>query len=448
MSASNRRDFLRHTGTAAAGAALAWSGAIAADKANDRVTVGVIGTGGMGSNHTRMLAGRKDVAVAYVCDPDAERLDKAAKSVVEAGGAEPKKVKDLRKVLDDPAVDAVWIATPDHWHGPAAILACDAGKHVYVEKPCSHNIREGRLMVEAARRKNRIMQVGTQSRSSEHVIKAMQALREGVIGEVLVAKAWNSQRRGNIGKGKPGEPPSNLDYDLWIGPAPMVPYQSNRLHYGWHWWYDFGTGDMGNDGVHDIDLARWGLGVETQPSTVTALGGKYVFDDDQEFPDTQYVIFEYQAPPGPPPMGLTKGGLSQKKQLIYEHRIWSPYFQEGHENGNAFYGTKGVMVLGKKDGWKVTLEGNKPGPSMSGTFNLPAHHNNFLDCIRGNKRPNAAIEIGHLSATLCHLGNLATRFARTLHFDPKSEQITGDSEAGKLVRRSYREGHWAVPKGI
>jgi predicted dehydrogenase len=391
----------------------------------------------MGSSHLGQLARRSDVQIAYVCDPDAQRLAKAAQAVESAGGKLPRVVPDLRQVLDEKAVDAVWIATPDHWHGPAAILACDAGKHVYVEKPCSHNIREGRLMVEAARRHRRIVQVGMQSRSTAHVMKAMQALREGVIGDILVAKAWNSQKRGNIGHDKPGTPPANFDYDLWVGPVPMVPFQGNRHHYTWHWWYDFGTGDMGNDGVHDLDIARWGLGVDTHPSTVAAIGGKYFFDDDQQFPDTQYVAFEY---PG-------AGKVGHKKQLIYEHRIWSPYHQEGYENGNAFYGTKGVMILGKGGGWKILGEKNKPGATMTGATDLPAHHTNFLESIRTGKPPHAEIGIGHLSATLCHLGNLACRVGRVLHFDPQTEQILKDTEAAPLVRRTYREGHWAVPKG-
>jgi predicted dehydrogenase len=358
--------------------------------------------------------------------------------VRDRSGQEPKSCRDLREILDDKNVDAVFIAAPDHWHAPATILACDAGKHVYVEKPCAHNIREGRLMVEAARRNHRIVQVGTQSRSTEHIIKAMEALKEGIIGEILVAKAWNSQRRGSIGRQQPSDPPPHLDFDAWLGPAPHRPYQSNMLHAIWRWWYDFGVGDIGNDGVHDIDIARWGLGVERHPNTIAALGGKHFFDDDQQWPDTQYVVYEY-AP---------DDGVGRTKQLIFEQRIWSPYFQEGHENGNAFYGTKGVMILGKKDGWSVTLERNKPGPSMAGAFSLPSHHQNFFDCLRSGEQPNADILVGHHSAALCHLGNIATLTRRTVTFDPRAEEVVGDPEAAKMVRRQYREGHWAVPKDV
>ena len=228
----------------------------------------------------------------------------------------------LRKVLDDSEVDAVYIATPDHWHAPAAILALAAGKHVYVEKPCCHNVREGRLMVEAAKRAGKVLQVGTQSRSAPFLQEAIQRLHEGAIGEVLVAKAWNSQRRGSIGKTQPSQPPPQLDFDRWVGPAPMVPYRSNMLPGIWRWWYDFGCGDIGNDGVHDIDVALWGLGVKTHPTRVTCLGGKNFFDDDQQFPDTQYAICEY--PRDGAPSGRTT-------QLIFEQRIWSPYLQEGYE---------------------------------------------------------------------------------------------------------------------
>lgn len=430
---NNRRHFLQQSGMVAAGL---YATSVNAKENREPIRVAVIGCGGMGSGHLRELASRKDVRVEYVCDPDKDRLARAAKTAEGLSKHTPKTTNDFREVLKDKSVRAVWIATPDHWHGPAAILACEAKKHVYVEKPCSHNIREGRLMLEAARRNKCVMQVGTQSRSTEHVQKAMQLLKEGVIGDILVAKAWNSQRRGNIGHQKPREnPPANLDYDLWVGPAPMVPFQANRHHYTWHWWYDFGTGDMGNDGVHDIDIARWGLGVETHPTNVSALGGKYFFDDDQQFPDTQYVVFEY---PG-------KGKVGERRQLIYEHRIWSPYRQSGHENGNEFYGTKGMMTLGKNGGWQIFHERNKPGPSMKGSVSVRANHDNFLECIHSGKRPNADIEIGHLSATLCHLGNLASRFGTTLEFDPEKETITNHEEAAKLVTRKYREGHWAIP---
>jgi predicted dehydrogenase len=430
-----RRQFLNRTAVLGVGTvAMSITPRTRAAEANNKIVLGIIGPGGMGTNLLKSFAAQPDVAVAWVCDPDSERAAKAAQTSEQISGKRPKVEKDLRRVLEDKSVDAVIIATPDHWHAPATILACEAGKHVYVEKPCSHNIREGRLMIEAARRHRRVVQVGTQSRGTSHVRRAMELLHGGAIGDVLVAKAWNSQHRGSIGRAKPSEPPSHLDFDLWIGPAPLVPYQSNLLPGVWRWWYAFGTGDMGNDGVNDLDLARWGLGVETHPTTISAVGGKYFYDDDQQFPDTQTVVFEYA------------GEGARKRQLIYEQRLWSPYVQEGHENGNAFYGTNGMLILGKHGGWQLFGPKNALREKMSGEVENTPHHRDFLECIRSGSRPNADIEINHLSTTLCHLGNIATRVRRTLTFDPKSEQIMNDREAGALVRREYRKDHWAVPK--
>jgi predicted dehydrogenase len=434
-----RRSFLQQTGAGVAGIASLTSASYAqVAGANERMLIGVIGPGGMGSNHIQTLNTQKDIQIAKVCDVDQNRLVAAAKLATQ-DGREPQQVTDMRRILEDRDIAAVFIATPDHWHAPATLLALEAGKHVYVEKPCAHNIREGRLMVDAARRHRKICQVGTQTRSSEHAITAMQLLREGAIGDILAVRVWNSQLRRNIGKLKPTDPPATLNYDSWVGPAPMLPYQANRLHGVWRWWYNFGTGDMGNDGVHDLDIGRWGLGVDTHPSTVTALGGKYFFDDDQEFPDTQTVVFEWPS----------AGKNGRKKQLIFEQRIWSPYKMEGYENGDAFYGTSGMMIFGKESGWKLYGPRNKEIKSMEGSPNLLAHHRNFFDCIRKGEaaRPNADIEIGHLSATLCHLGNIATRVRRVLNFDPKTEEILNDKEASPLVRRQYRD-HWATPRGL
>jgi predicted dehydrogenase len=438
MQTTERRTFLKSAGLGAAALAMGSTSTRAADP--NRVIAAVIGPGGMGSAHVKNLVTRKDVELAYVCDVDATRLKGAAEIVTSATGKEPKAVKDLRQVLDDKNVQAVWIATPDHWHAPAAILALDAGKHVYVEKPCCHNIREGRLMADAVKRSGKMLQVGTQSRSTAVVMEAMQRIREGEIGEVLVAKAWNSQRRGSIGKTQPSDPPPHLDYDAWVGPAPMVPYRANMLPGVWRWWRDFGCGDIGNDGVHDIDVACWGLGVTTHPSTATCLGGKYFFDDDQQFPDTQYAIFEYPAD-GPP--------AGRKKQLIFEQRDWSPYVQEGYENGAAFYGKTGMLIIGHTVGWKLYGERNKLIAEKTGSADLVAHHNNFLDCIRGDqKQLNADVMAGHLSATLVHLANIGARTGEVIRFDPVKEQVTNLKEANALVRRKYRDGHWAVPRGV
>jgi predicted dehydrogenase len=366
MQTTDRREFIKAAAGGALGLSLAARTARAADAAQ-QVVVGVIGAGGMGSNHIGLLAHRPDVRVAYICDVDRERVAGGVREVESATGQAPAGVSDLRRVLDDPQVDAVLIATPDHWHAPASILALDAGKHVYVEKPCCHNLREGQLMAEACRRSGKHLQVGTQSRSTGFVRAAIERVLAGEIGEVLVAKAWNSQQRASIGKESPSEPPQHLDFDLWLGPAPAVPYRSNLLHSSWRWFYDFGCGDIGNDGVHDIDVALWGLGVDRDPSTVACIGGKYFFDDDQEFPDTQYAVFEYPA----------NDSQRRPRQLIFEQRIWSPYVQEAYENGAAFYGTDGVLIIGHSVGWKLYGPRNELRAEDSGSGDLAAHHQNF-----------------------------------------------------------------------
>ncbi|MCP4638920.1 MAG: Gfo/Idh/MocA family oxidoreductase [bacterium] len=426
----DRRSFLKGLGTTAAGLAATRMAPASAAGANEGLTIGVMG-GSRG-----VLVGREFVAqgarVAYACDPDEARMNKA-KEVLNADKA----VTDFRRILEDPAVDAVIVATPDHWHGPAAILACEAGKHVYVEKPASHNIWEGRLMVEAARRTKRVMQVGSQSRSTTVLANGIQAIQEGAIGEILTAKAWNSQRRGSIGHEKPCDPPAGFDYDLWVGPAAMRPYQKNCHHYTWHWWYDFGTGDAGNDGVHELDIALWGMGLETHPSRVSGYGAKMFHDDDQQFPDTQYVTFEYPAEDGKKP-----------RLIVYEHRIWSPYVQEGHENGNVFYGTEGYMVLAKGGGWKLFGPKNEFIKGEEGKYSVPEHVTDFLEAIRTGSTPKADIEIGHRSAALAHFSNILARSGRgSLDFDPKTERFT-DETMNTCVGRTYREGHWAVPAGV
>lgn len=432
-----RRDFLKATGAGAAAFAVS-SSIRGQSSASRRIRVGLIGPGGMGSSHLRTLLPRDDVEIAWLCDVDQTRLATAADQVESARGRSFQSTGDLRNVLDDQRVDAVFIATPDHWHAPAAILALDAGKHVYVEKPCCHNIQEGRLMRAAVERSGKLLQVGTQSRSTEIVAEAVQRVQEGEIGEVLVVKAWNSQKRRSIGHSLPSDPPPQLDFDTWLGPAPVVPYRKNLLPSVWRWWRDFGCGDIGNDGVHDIDVAAWGMQFETHPTVVSCHGGKYFFDDDQEFPDTQYAVFEY------PHEGRPAG---RRRQLIFEQRDWSPYTQDGYENGAAFYGTDGVMIIGHAVGWRMYGPRNKPIAERSGRVDLPAHHGNFFDCIRGDSRQlNADVHAGHRAATLVHLANISARLGRTLEFDPQTEQFVGDEEAASMVGRTYRDGHWSVPQ--
>jgi predicted dehydrogenase len=431
---TTRRTFLKSS--AAGAAALAVPAAAPAIIKADTLSVALVGCGGMGKAHLGLLAKNKQLSIAYVCDVDSNRLADAAKIATDAGH-QPKAERDLRKVLEDKSVTAVWMATPDHWHAPGAILAADHGKHVYVEKPCSHNVREGRLMIDAAKRNKVVIQVGTQSRSTKTCAEAIDRIRGGAIGDILVVKAWNSQKRRDLGKVKPSDPPAHIDYDTWLGPAPLAPFYTNRVHGSWRFFIDYGAGDMGNDGVHDIDVGVWGMGLETLPNRVAALGGKYFFDDDQEWPDTQYVVCEYDA----------GNGAKKPRQFIFEQRIWSPYVQEDYENGCAFYGTKGLLIIGHSVGWKLYAERNKLVEEMKGSVTLPVHHQNFIDSVLGKAKPAASAEVGHISASICHLTNISTRLRKTIEFDPAKEQITNSPEANGMLRRKYRD-HWGTPKGV
>ena len=433
---TNRREFLKLASAGVATAtALGGAQASAAESANEKLVVALIGCGGRGMGDAGQFQKLPNVEVAYVCDVDESRLALAAKNFnVPAGQA----VSDLRRVLDQKSVDAVIVATPDHWHSLAAILACDAGKHVYVEKPISHNIREGRLLVEASARNKTLVQHGTQSRSTSTMIEAVQRLREGIIGDVLVAKCWNIQRRGLLPPGKDTSPPAGFDYDSWEGPATMIPYRTNRVHQRWTMWYHFGVGEAGNDGVHDIDYTRWGLGVETHPTKVSANGGKFHFDDETEFPDTQQATFEY---PG-------DGQTGSQRLLIYEQRLWSTNYPHNTDSGAEFYGTKGQMFLSRRG--KLAVLGDRNAAVNLDVEQKPqddaAHVRNFCDCIRNGTKPNADALTGHLSTSLAHLANIATRVGRSLTFDPQKEQIIGDAEANALIRREYRD-HWGTPRG-
>ena len=423
--AKSRRDFIRNVGTGIAATAMI-SGETVGRETASTINVGLIGCGGRGPDVADKMSKVQGVSITHVCDPNRKRLAEAAKQFSVGEG---RAVSDMRQVLDDKSVDAVVIATPDHWHAPAAILATAAGKHVYIEKPCSHSIREGRLLVEAARRHKRVVQHGTQVRSTPMMIEAVQLLREGTIGEVLVAKAWNIQRRRTIGKQQPSEVPPELDYDLWTGPVPMLPFQENRVD-GWHWWYHYGTGDMGNDGIHDLEYARWGLGVETHPSHIAATGGKYFFDDDQEFPDTQHVSFEFDE------------GDSQSKTLIYEQRLWSTNYPHNTDSGVEFYGTKGQMYLSRRGKIQVLGERNRKLDIDVDRHeqDTDAHVNDFIDAIRNDRRPNADIELGHMTATLCHLGNIAQHTGETLHCDPKNGRVYDKNVMEKMWGRDYEPG--------
>jgi predicted dehydrogenase len=382
---------------------------------SDRVRVAVIGLRSRGYDHAKLFAANPHAEVVAVCDVDDAMFAKSVQAVEGATGKSPRVEKDFRRLLDDKTISAVTIATPDHWHALLTVLACQAGKDVYVEKPASHNIVEGRRMVEAARKYDRVVQLGTQRRSTPHVHEGIEHVRAGAIGKVCMAKAWCHQKRVDIGHGQEAEVPPGIDYAMWQGPAPDRPYHSNRLHYNWHWFWNWGTGELGNNGIHGVDVARWGLGVDA-PLSVSSSGGKFFFDDDQETPDTQIATWEFP-----------------HSCLVCEHRIWSDHPSDGSLFGVAFFGEKGTMVIDDK-GWRVEQGDGAKGPRREEGQAL--HVQNFLDCVRSRKRPSADIEIGHLSTRLCLLGNIAHRTGKKLTFDAASESFH-DAAANALLAREY-----------
>jgi len=422
MSECSRRTFLKSAGggVLASTSLLALSGTSQATAAG-RVRHAVIGLGGQGRHHAKAFASLDDCDVAAVCDVDPKRRARAAKELPNTERVE--QVEDFRAILDDPQIDSVSVATPDHWHASIALAAMKAGKHVYVEKPCCHNVHEGVLLVEAARRYGVCVQHGTQSRSGEGIREAVRFMREGNLGKVRMAKAINHQLRPPIGRAPETDPPPGVNYDLWLGPAPVRPFTRNRWHYNWHWFWDYGTGDMGNDGIHQVDQARWGLGVGL-PKAVTAAGGQLFYDDDHETPDTQVVTFEYD-----------------DCYLMYEMRLWTDYKMEGHDNGTIFYGDKGVLEIGRR-GCEVTFIG-EPKKLIGGGADFGANARNFVECVkrRDPSGLNSPISEGAMSATLCHLGNIATRVGRKLQFDAANCTFVGDEEASRLLSREYREGY-------
>ncbi len=421
MTKISRRRFLAHGALAPAAISLFTRTAKAAP--SERVALCIIGVRGRGSTLAQNLAALPDVQITHVCDVNEPLLGSFAKRISKIQNSSPKPVQDLRRVLDDKAVDGIVVATPDHWHALATIWGCQAGKHVYVEKPISHNVFEGQQMVAAARRYKRVVQVGTQSRSAPHYREAIELLRGGRIGKVHVAKAWNSQLRRRVEAVQDGPIPSGLDWNVWQGPAPERPFNTNRYTYGWRWMWDYGTGDMGNDGVHDLDIARWGLGVKI-PSEVQCTAEKLVFAGDiQETPDTQVATFRFP---------------EQQAILIYEQRLWSPYWQEGFENGVAFYGTDGYMVIGRQ-GWKLVEKRNQVAWDKKVTFSDIPHLQNFIRAIKANEELNCEIEEGYRSTLLAHLGNLSFRVGRSLKLNPEARTIFGDEEATALLKRTGRQ---------
>ncbi len=422
MANLSRRAFIRASG----GATLASAGLLADSRAsaappNDRIRHAVIGLGGQGRAHASVFESFDDCDVVAVCDVDPERRSAAAGELPDPDRVA--QIEDYRTILDDPDINTISIATPDHWHTPIALMALRAGKHVYVEKPCTHNVREGVLLTAAAEKYGKCVQHGTQSRSGEGIRDAIAFLREGKLGTVRMAKAINHQLRPPIGRAPEVDPPPGVNYDLWLGPAPLRPFTANRWHYNWHWFWDYGTGDLGNDGIHQVDVARWGLGVSL-PQAVSASGGQLFYDDDHETPDTQVVTFEYEG-----------------CYLLYEMRLWTNYLLEGQDNGTVFYGDKGTLEVGRQ-GCEVTFIG-QPKELIGGGGDLAANIRNFLDCVKADDPSglNAPVSEGAVSAALCHLGNIATRVGHRLQFDAGTMTCVGDEQANHLLTREYRQGY-------
>ena len=423
----SRRQFLGASAKNAAGVAVgmvALAGATAKAAPSDRVRVATIGVRNQGKTLAAGLAGLPDAEVVALCDVDESLRPAAVRAVVEVQGKAPRWERDFRRILEDRSIDAVVIATPDHWHALMTILACQAGKDVYVEKPVSHNVEEGRQMVAAARRHDRVVQSGLQQRSGHHFQTAVDFVRSGKLGAVHLAKAWTVHRRKPIGHKRDGVAPQGVDYDLWLGPAAMRPFNANRFHYNWHWFWDYGTGELGNWGAHMLDVARWGLGVEW-PSRVSAAGGRFHFDDDQETPDTLIVNYAYPA-----------------ATIVWEHRLWSTHGVEGRSAAAAFYGEKGTLVV-DRGGWKVYDSTETIASDTS--EQLGSHLRNFVDCVKTRSRPAADIETGHVSSALCHLGNIAHRIGREVTFDPAQGSFGTANEANVLLSRSYRSP-WELPR--
>ncbi len=414
---SNRRTFLM----AAGGVVMAHAAGKAAP--SDRIRVAVLGVNGRGGDHIRGFMGQPNAEVAVLCDPDtkvsadrAARFEKQYQKKVET-------VQDLRKVLDRKDIDAVSIATPNHWHSLAGIWACQAGKDVYVEKPASHNVFEGRKLVEAAHKHNRIVQHGVQLRSSEALREGVELLRKGAIGNVYMARGLVFRWRPSIGK-SPNEaaPPPHIDYNLWTGPAQMRPFSKRLVHYNWHWHWDYGNGDVGNQGIHETDMCMWGLDVGL-PEQVTGLGGKFLFDDDKETPEVLTTLFHYP---------------KQKKMIQFEVRHWCTNDEGGASVGNIFYGSEGYMVVKHYDAFEIYLGQKKEkGPARRAGGD---HYANFLKAVQSRKTTDqhGPVESAHLSSALAHLGNISFRLGRQLKFDPEKEQFIGDKEANAMLTRKYR----------
>ncbi|MBM3785977.1 MAG: Gfo/Idh/MocA family oxidoreductase [Acidobacteria bacterium] len=432
----NRRYFLASTAAASS------VNASALASANDTIRVACVGVRGQGGSHIQAYSGMKNVEIAAICDIDETVMNKRIEEIAASGKKKPKGIVDFRKLLEDKEIDAVSIATPNHWHTLQTIWAVQAGKDVYVEKPCSHNMFESKQIVAAARKYNRIVQHGVNARSSAGLIEAKQKLVAGEIGELYMTRGLCFKWRDTIGRAKTEAVPNGVNYDLWTGPAPKREFTKNRFHYNWHWFWDTGNGDFGNQGIHEVDISRWLLGV-SYPARVTAMGGHFMFDDDQETPNTLNVAYEFN-----------EGG--KKKMMTFEVRHWMSNREAGigeggkkdtNTIGNTVYGSKGYMAIEGYNSYKTFLgRGQDPGPARN---EGGSNWGNFVDTLRTRDRKiqNNDIEEGAISSVLMHLGNISYRLGRSIEFDAASYSCPRDSEANKMFSRKYR-APFAVPEKV
>lgn len=431
---TTRRQFLQHTSEASAifAAATALGGVhVFANETPDKVRLGIIGCGSIMTHHVKGLVSRKEsVSIPWLCDVDPAQIHSMKSHVTgDFQTAPPKHTERFEDVIEDKDVDAVIIATPHHWHAPIALRAMQAGKDVYIEKPISHVFNEGPLIIAAAKKYNRVVQQGSQMRSSPVTEKAGQLLKEGIIGDVKVARAWTAETR-TVEKPLPdGMPPAGVDYDRWLGPAPKRPFNPHRFHQSWRMFRDYGNGEIGDDGIHDLDMAAWGLGIDTMPKQIAARGGRMLLDGHvSEYPDNMNVTYEY--PDG--------------RLLIYENYPFTAYGLHGFDNGNVFYGTEGYMVFSRRGAFSVFL-GPKgtPGPTegkeLRGLRGYEEHMAEFLNAVRHRTPARATAEVAHRSCALVHLAEIAFRTRGRLDFDPQTEQFINCDEANQLLSKEYRQ---------
>jgi predicted dehydrogenase len=433
----NRKTFIYNSSLAAASVLLPKSMFAFSGSPANKVIVAIMGANGRGTFLATHFAKLPDVEVAYICDVDENVILKSTEEVAKITGKKPQGVTDLRKLLEKKDFDALIIAAPDHWHAPAAIMAMQAGKHVYVEKPCSHNPQEGEWLVKAQKKYNKLVQMGSQRRSFSNVQAMMKNLHEGAIGRVYFARGWYTNQRASIGIGKETPVPTNLNFDLWQGPAPRRKYRDNLVHYNWHWFWHWGTGEALNNGTHELDVIRWGLGVD-YPVKVVSAGGRFQFKDDWETPDTQTITYNFP----------------NNTACTWEGRSCNRYASEGTERGVIFYGDQGTIVypgansyiIYGKDNKTILKEVKDDTPLDSSNKVSPfeglesTHLVNFAEAIRGNTTLNAPIEEGHKSTLLPQLGNIAYRTGKVLTCDPSNGHILHDTEAVKLWGREYEKG--------